>query len=415
MKRLLALLQIPARYHFVGSLLIVLLVSSTISNQMFDRRNFASSELYSDVMDRWGAPIVQPGPSVRFVPSGAVFNSLTALPLQSQEVTVDAAMNYRKRGLVYFSGFDFSFQGDYTAENDQGRDIDIAFVFPINLEKNKVLLSNLVFTVDGQPKKAELDNGTDRLLWTGRLKAGAKVAFRVAFRGRGLDAFTYSLDPASPVRNLRLAMHISGGANFDYADGVVPASESRTQGEEVWLTWNYQSLQSGIPVGVILPSEKSYDNLIATMVRRCWAPFLLFFAGLTALCIYYRRPLRIYESYLVAASYGLFFVLLGYFAAFLSFYLAWGLSIGISGGLLLFYLRWVLSPAAVRYVFGLIVSSLCVPTAAVFLQGYTGLIYTLEILALLTTLMVLTTRPSVRELIDRMLTPASVEGESHAS
>jgi hypothetical protein len=39
-------------------------------------------------------------------------------------------------------------------------------------------------------------------------------------------------------------------------------------------------------------------------------------------------------------------------------------------------------------------SSLCVPTAAVFLQGYTGLVYTLEILALLTTMMVLTTRPT---------------------
>ena len=35
--------------------------------------------LYRDVMDRWG-PIVQPGPSVRYVPSGAVFNSLAALP-----------------------------------------------------------------------------------------------------------------------------------------------------------------------------------------------------------------------------------------------------------------------------------------------------------------------------------------------
>ena len=168
-------------------------------------------------------------------------------------------------------------------------------------------------------------------------------------------------------------------------------------------------------MGVILPSEKSYDHLIATMVRRGWAPFLLFFAGLTALCIYFSRPLRIYESYLIAASYGLFFVLLAYLAAFLSFYAAWALSLFISGGLLLFYLRWVLPQTASRYVLGLIVSSLCVPTAAVFLQGYTGLIYTLEILALLTTMMVLTTRPKVRELIDRMLQPAAVEGASHVA
>ena len=81
----------------------------------------------------------------------------------------------------------------------------------------------------------------------------------------------------------------------------------------------------------------------------------------------------------------------------------------------MFYLRWVLPKGAARYVLGLIISSLCVPTAAVFLQGYTGLVYTLEILWLLTTMMVLTTRPTVRDLIERMLAPASVEGDSHAA
>lgn len=117
----------------------------------------------------------------------------------------------------------------------------------------------------------------------------------------------------------------------------------------------------------------------------------------------------------MGTSYGLFYVLLAYFAAFLSFYPAWLLSLLIAGGLLLFYLRWVLPTGAARYVLGLIMSSLCVPTAAVFLQGYTGLVYTLEILALLTTMMVLTTRPTVRDLIERMLAPASVEGDSHAA
>ena len=420
MRQFLALLSLPARYHFIGSLAIVVLVCAVISSQMTRRTDFADSELHHDVMERWGAPIVQPAPSVRFVPSGAVFNNLSALPLRSQEVTVDAAMNYRKRGLVYFSGFDFSFHGDYVAENDQGRDIDIAFVFPINLEKNKVLLKNLAFTVDGQPVRTDLDSGADKLLWTGRLKAGARVSFQVAFLGRGLEYFTYALDPAAPVRNLKLGMHITGGANFDYLDGVVPATMSRAKGEEVWLEWSYPSLQSGIPVGVILPSEKSYDSLIATMVRRAWAPFLLFFAGLTALCIYQGRQLRVYESYLVAAAYGLFYVLLAYFAAFMSFYPAWALSLAITFVLLYYYMRFVLSPAVSRYVLGLLVSSLGVPTAAVFLQGYTGLIYTLEILMLVTTLMVLTTRPKVRSLIEEICSPvelpapAKVEGAAHA-
>lgn len=418
MKRLFALLVLPIRAHFFGSFLIVMLVASVISTQMTDRRNFAASELLKDVMDRWGTPIVQAAPSIRFVPSGAVFNSLSALPFDSQKVQVTAAMNYRKRGLTYFSGFDFSFRADFAASNQEARDIDVAFVFPIDLEKNKVLLSDLVFFVDGEEKKTELNSENDRLLWTGRLKAGARVAFRVEFRGRGLDSFTYSLDPASPVRDFRLDMHITGGENFDYAEGVVPATETKQNGNRLELRWNYQSLQSGIPVGVILPSEKSYDVLIATMVRRCWAPFLLLFFGLFALCTYHARPLRFYESYLVAASYGLFFVLLAYFAAFTSFYPAWALSLLLSGGLLFFYLCRVLQRKAWLVLLGLIFSSLCLPTAAVFLQGYTGLIYTLEILTLIATAMVLTTRPAVREWIDltlngQILPAATQQGASH--
>ena len=73
----------------------------------------------------------------------------------------------------------------------------------------------------------------------------------------------------------------------------------------------------------------------------------------------------------------------------------------------------MLPTLAKRYVALLLSSSLVVPTVAVVLQGYTGLIYTLEILALIATLMMLTTRPAVRELIDRLLSPSTLEGGAH--
>src|SRR5262249_41031924 len=158
--------------------------------------------------------------SLRYVPSGAVFNSLTPLSLSRQDVAVDAAMNYRKRGLVYFSGFDFAFRGDYRAVNTEGRDIDVVFVFPIDLEKNKTLLSELEFVVSGVPARADLAEA-DKLVWTGRVKSGERVDFHVGFRGRGLDSFTYVLDPNAPVHEFHLAYHISGGGHFDYEDGVV--------------------------------------------------------------------------------------------------------------------------------------------------------------------------------------------------
>lgn len=414
--RILRLLLIePFRFHFFGSFAIVLLVSAVLFVRVQDRRGFADGELHRDVMERWGAPIQQPMPSLRYVPTGAVFTSLEPLPLTRQEVAIDATMNYRKRGLLYFSGFDFRFAGDFDAANPFPRDVDVAFVFPISLQKNKVLLSDLAFTVNGAPAPVELGKEGDKLLWTGRLRPGERLAFHVAFRGRGLDAFTWLMDPAAPVRNVGLTLDIHGGDNFDYADGVVPATRVERRPDGTRLVWRFDSLESGIPVGVVLPSEKSWDAILATFAARSWAGFLLLFAGLVALSVHHGRVPRMHESYLFAAAYALFFVLTAYFAAFVHFYVAWALSLAIAAALLCGYAALLLPRGAWKVVAGLVAASLFVPTLAVVLQGYTGLVYSLEALALVAAAMVATARPAGLRVLAALGLVAATEGAEHVA
>jgi hypothetical protein len=415
LKHLRLLIVEPIRFHFWGSFAIVLLVSVVLAIRITDRRGFADGDLHRDVMERWGAPIHQPMPSVRYVPTGTVFNALEPLPLTRQDVTVDAAMNYRKRGLVYFSGFDFRFKGEFDTENPFDRDVDVAFVFPISLQKNKVLLSELSFTVNGAAAPVELGRAGDKLVWTGRLRPQEKLAFQVAFKGRGLDAFTYAMDPAAAVRNVRLTVNIRGGDNFDYADGVVPATEVERRDDAVRLTWGFSSLESGIPIGVVLPSEKSFDDIIATFVRRSWAGFLLFFAGLVALSLHHGRTPRIFESYLFAAAYALFFVLVAYLAAFIHFYAAWALALVVAGGLVCGYAALLLPRSAWRPAAALVVTSLAIPSLAVILQGYTGLIYTLEALALVATLMGVSARPEGLRILAALGPAAESRGADHVA
>lgn len=48
------------------------------------------------------------------------------------------------------------------------------------------LLSELAFTVDGQPSSLDLGEHGDRLVWTGRLPVGGKAEFHIRYRARGL-------------------------------------------------------------------------------------------------------------------------------------------------------------------------------------------------------------------------------------
>ncbi|MBX2812929.1 MAG: hypothetical protein KTR25_14030 [Myxococcales bacterium] len=387
------------RIHFWGCVIVLFLATNIISSQVSDRKGFAQSELYQGVMDRWGAPIDQPAPSVRYVKSGSVFTTLIPLPLERQDIRIQAIMNYRKRGLVYFSGFDFSFSGRFTVTNPKPYDIDIAFVFPVSLNKNKVLLSDLSFLVDGEPSKSELSEDGKSFIWTGRLENDQVVQFEVSFSGRGLDNFVYRMDPDLPVRNFNLTMNVKGGENYDYPPGVIPAHHTSTNKDTIALGWNYPSLESGVPTGAILPSEQSFDTIIVTMTNRAWAPFIIFLVSLVVLSLVSGRSFRIHESYLLTCGFAFFFVLLAYLAAFMNFYVAYAISSVLVLSLLIYYCYQLLGHLGAMYIATMLSVLLIIPSFAVTLQGYTGLIYTIEIFVGLAAIMVFSSQKKYEPLL----------------
>jgi hypothetical protein len=384
------------QHHFFGSFFIVLFVTTIIAGQVTSRNDFANSELARDVEKRWGAPVVQPVPSLRYARSGTIFTELKPLPFDKQHVQVQARMNYRKRGLRYFSGFDFTLTADYAVVNREEHDIDVAFIFPIEMDKSQVLLSDLRFLVNGTEASLDLGESGNRLVWTGRLPRGATSVFSIRYRARGLDSFIYKMDPALPARDVRVNVAVEGGSTYDYPDHVLAATQVRTGSDTVSLDWTFHSLESGVSLGVILPSVERYDDLVAAMARRAWVPFLGLMALLVVFSLRHRRPLAFYEAYLLAASYAFFFVLLAYLAAFMNFYLAYALAALGLGAAVTAYVRRLYPDERLFRLAGLWGASVVAPTTAVLLEGYTGLVYTLELLAALLGLMVLSGHASVR-------------------
>lgn len=384
----------------LGAFFIVVSTTLVISAQVEWRDDFANSELASAVEERWGAPVDQPAPSVRAVPSGTVFTSLEPLPLARQHVTVDANMNYRRRGLRSFSGFDFGFTGDYAVENPRAHDIDVAFVFPIEMDKAQVLMSDLQFLVDGEAAPLELGDERNRLVWTGRIAHGETRRFTIRYRARGLDSFQYRLDPSLPAKDVQLHVGVLGGDNFDYPAGVLSASAVSQSRDGISLDWRFSTLESGVSLGVVLPSLKRWDSVIATMSRRAWVPFLGLLSLLIALGVKHKRRLAFYETLLLGALFGLTFVVIAYVSAFITFEVAWPLTLLGLGAIFVFWLSSMMPNESKKTFLGIWAAVMVVPTLAVVAEGYTGLIYTLELLAGLVGAIVLSTRQSVRGWLD---------------
>ncbi len=396
--------------HLLASTSIVVFATWVIAAQVEQRNDFAGSHVAQDVESRWGAPVAQPAPSLRYVQSGTIFTELKKLPFDRQEVKIDAKMNYRKRGLRYFSGFDFALTAVYRVNNTEPNDIDVAFIFPIELNKSQVLLSELKFQVDGADAELDLGKGGNRLVWTGRIAKGQSTEFHIRYQARGLESFVYKLDPSLPARNVRLHVGVAGGENFDYPAGVLSASNVTQTRAGVALDWAFPSLESGVNLGVILPAEKTFDSIIATMARRAWVPFLAFAALLLLLSARHERPLLFYESWLLASAFGFTFVLLAYLAAFLNFYLAYAIALVGLGVAVVLYLQRLMPCERRETLWCIWVATMLIPTAAVILQGYTGLIYTLEILAALLGVMALSIRADVRAFLQKRFL-ASLEAQ----
>lgn len=385
--------------HWLGSTAIVLFGTWLIASQVSTRTDFASTELGESVQSRWGAPVEQVAPSVRAVQSGTVFTELEPLALTAQRVVVDATMNYRKRGLAYFSGFDFVFDGHYEAANHEAHDIDVAFVFPIEVDKSQVLLSELSFEVGGVPASLDLGEAGNRLVWTGRLPVKSKASFHIRYRARGLESFVYRMDPSLPAHDVDFRIDVKGGDNVDYPPFVLAASETQLGDGRAKLTWRFPSLESGVALGVILPSLKKYDELVGIMAFRAVVPALAFLLGLSAISLRHRRRLLVWETYVAAAAFGFTFVLLAYLGAFMHFVVAWVVTMTLMGAATVLYLKRLFPSERWTVLLGGWVATQVLPTLAVLLQGYTGLVYTLELLAALLGIMVLVTNQQVRALL----------------
>jgi hypothetical protein len=318
--------------------------------------------------------------------------------LASTRVDAKLHSDPRRKGLVWYALYDVSFAASYTYVHQDDRPgllrIELA------LPSQSAVYDDLVFVVNGKDESSALDAQPGLLVRELRVEPQDRVEFKGGYRSRGIDSWRYQ--PTAGVARLndfRLSL-ATDFRNIDFPSETLSPS-ARTQSEKGWnLTWDFRQMVTGQSIGMVMPSHVQPGELASALSFSAPVSLLFFFAIVFVLATLRRIEIHPVNYLLIAAGFFAFHLLFAYSADHLSVELAFAISSVVSMGLVVSYLRLVVSntfafrEATLAQLVYLVGFSL-----AHFWEGYTGITITVLAIVTLFVMMQLTGRVRWHEVL----------------
>ena len=339
----------------------------------------ASYKQLESVKQIWGGNLAQPMPSVRYKRSGSDVSRLSRGEIRSADIGVVLHMDYRKKGLVYYTGYNAEFTGTYQVANPENEKIYLSFIFPYPTRQNEGMLQNVKLLVNGEEDTADTEYQPSLALWTGTLEPEQSLDFTVRYQGRGLDRFVYGFEAGRQINNFSAEIEVHGAHKLDYPVATMPPTEEpqRTEDGKV-LVWKLDRAMTQLNLGVILPDRLDVEKQLAVMSFRAPFFFLLFLVSAALIIHLARKPPQFIPLAVMSFTYFLFYPLFAYLLMYIDLVVALVISFAAIGLLLLNYARLLYGLQVATAVFLAYTFYLGITTVAALLPSYTGLILTIE-------------------------------------
>ncbi|MDD5067128.1 MAG: inner membrane CreD family protein [bacterium] len=312
------------------------------------------------------------------------------LNLESSDIKVKFKLDYRKKGLLWYSTYTVFFTSRYLVKNttDETRVVYFDYTFPTP----EGVYDNFNFVVDGEKvKDLQPVNGK---IWSGlMLSPGQSKYVDVAYESQGMDNWWYVFgNNVSQIKNFKLAM-FTDFHEIDFPEYSISPTRKEREGSGWKLTWQYSNLISGIQIGMDMP-KKLNPGPFASRVS-FFAPISLFLFLFLMFIITTIRGIRVHSMnyFFLATGFFSFHLLLSYLVDHVNIHLAMAICSAVSVGLVISYIRLVLGIRFALLETGLSqFVYLVLFSYAFFLEGYTGLSITICCILTLFIVMQLTGR-----------------------
>jgi inner membrane protein involved in colicin E2 resistance len=311
------------------------------------------------------------------------------LLLDGSDIKVDLNLDYRQKGLLWYSTYRVQFGGKYRVTNytDAERDIFCDFSAPTQ----GGVYDNFRLAVGGK-EIPNLPFHGGVLSHKIRLAPGQSEIVEIGYGSQGMDQWWYDFgNEVSQVKNFSLAMR----TNFDQID--FPQSSlsptRKTQDASGWeLKWQYANLLSGVKIGMVMPRKLNPGPWVSQITFAAPVSLFLFFFVVFVLTTVKKIRLHPMNYFFIGAAFFSFHLLLSYLVDHVSIHVSFLICSLVSIALVVSYLRLAvgnrfafIEAGALQFVYlvmfsytffferftGLAITVLCILTLFVIMQ-FTG-------------------------------------------
>jgi len=312
-----------------------------------------------------------------------------AFPLVRSRVNADLNIDYRKKGLLWYSTYRVKFAGGYDFTNPSDQPADVTFTF--RLPADQAVYDGLNFSVNGTPVAAQNEKSSAYVVFP--LKAGESATLNVAYNSQGLDRWSYNFgDGVTAVKDFDLHVR-TNFRNFDILENALSPTTEKRDADGWDLDWKYDNLLSGYRIGIELPQKLQPGPLAGRISYFAPVSLLFFFFVIFVLTSVQGTDLHPMNYFFMACAFFSFHLLMAYLVDHISIHLAFIICSAVSVFLLVSYLRLVVGMKFAAFEAGLAqFVYLVLFSYAFFFDGYTGLSVTIGAIVTLFVVMQMTAR-----------------------
>jgi hypothetical protein len=261
------------------------------------------------------------------------------LLLDGSDITILLNLDYRQKGLLWYSTYRVQFEGKYRVTNYTGEERDIFFNFSTPAQSG--IYDNFNLAVGGK-EISNLPFNAGILTQKIRLAPGQSETVEVRYGSQGIDEWWYDFgNEVSQVKNFSLTM-LTDFDQIDFPQNSLSPTQKRLSTLSGWnweLEWRYVNLLSGVKIGMVMPHKLNPGPWVSQITFAAPVSLFLFFFVIFVLTTVKKIRLHPMNYFFIGAAFFSFHLLLAYLVDHLTIHLSFLICSLVSITLVISYLR----------------------------------------------------------------------------